>query len=55
MLLIWDMFYHCSNLTKIDLSSFDTKNVTYMGAMFSGCSNLTNLDLSSFDTKMLLI
>ena len=45
------MFYDCSNITTIDLSSFDTKNVTNMSYMFSGCDNITNLDLSSFDTK----
>ena len=45
------MFYRCSNLTNIDLSSFNTKNVTNMSCMFYGCSNLTNIDLSSFNTK----
>ena len=45
------MFYGCSNLTNIDLSSFNTKNVTDMSWMFSGCSNLTNIDLSSFNTE----
>ena len=45
------MFYDCSKITKIDLSSFDTKNVTNMSYMFSGCDNIVNLDLSSFDTK----
>jgi len=37
------MFKGCSNLTKIDLSSFDTKNVTNMSSMFKGCSNLTKI------------
>ena len=45
------LFTFCQNITKIDLSSFDTKNVTNMNEMFSDCSNLENLDLSSFDTK----
>jgi len=45
------MFSGCSKLSNIDLSSFDTKNVTNMSHMFSGCCNLTNIDLSSFDTK----
>ena len=35
----------------MDLSSFDTKNVTDLESMFSCCSNLTNINLSSFDTK----
>ena len=45
------MFNGCTNLTNIDLSSFDTKYVTNMSHMFNGCSNLTNIDLSFFDTK----
>jgi len=45
------LFYECRNIINIDLSSFDTKNVTDMSSMFSGCSNLTNINLSSFDTK----
>ena len=45
------LFYDCRNILKIDLSSFNTKNVTNMSYMFYGCSNLTNIDLSSFDTK----
>ena len=45
------MFYNCDNLKSIDLSLFDTKNVTDMNNMFSGCSELKNIDLSSFDTK----
>jgi len=45
------MFYKCSNLTKIDLSSFNTKNVINMSKMFYCCNNLENINLSSFDTK----
>ena len=45
------MFYNCNHLNNLDLSSFDTKNVTNMRDMFSLCKNLNNLDLSSFDTK----
>ena len=47
------MFWNCSNLTNIDLSSFDTKNIINMSYMFHYCINLTNIDLSSFDTKNL--
>ena len=46
-----NMFNGCSNLIKIDLSSFDTKNVTDMSGMFSGCINLRNLNLSSLNTE----
>ena len=45
------MFYSCPNIIKIDLSSFDTKNVTNMGYIFADCCNIMKLDLSSFDTK----
>jgi surface protein len=45
------MFYGCSNLTSLDLSTFDTSSVTDMYGMFEGCSGLTSLDLSSFNTS----
>ena len=44
------MFSSCSNLTSLDVSGFDTSNVTTMSDMFSG-SNLTSLDVSGFDTS----
>ena len=44
------MFSGCKSLTSLDLSTFDTRNVTNMGSMFYGCKSLTTLDLSSFDT-----
>ena len=45
------MFYACPKLTEIDVSGFDTSNVTSMGLMFGKCPGLTSLDLSNFDTK----
>lgn len=45
------MFSGCSNLTKVDLSGFDTSKVTDMRCMFYGCSNLTYVDISGFDTS----
>ena len=45
------MFYDCSALTTLDLSNFDTKNVTDMWGMFENCKSLTTLDLSNFNTK----
>jgi len=51
------MFYLASseqkikNVLEIDLSNFDTSNVTDMSYMFYGMSNLTTLDLSSFNTS----
>ena len=43
------MFHSCSALTSLDLSGWDTGNVTNMSFMFSGCA-LTSLDLSKWDT-----
>ena len=45
-----EMFSGCSSLQSINLSSFNTTNVKYMGFMFSGCSSLQSIDLSSFNT-----
>ena len=39
------------NILELDLSNFDTSQVTNMFAMFSRMSSLTTLDLSSFDTS----
>ena len=43
------MFYGCSSLTEIDLSSFQTASVSDMRYMFANCSSLTKLDLRGFD------
>ena len=45
------MFDNMSYLTTLDLSNFDTSQVTDMSYMFSDMSNLTTLDLSNFDTS----
>ena len=45
------MFYGCSGLTSLDLSHFNTQNVTNMDEMFWRCSGLTSLDLSHFNTQ----
>jgi surface protein len=45
-----NMFYECSSLTSLDLSSFDTKSVTTMQNMFSGCGALPTLDITHFNT-----
>jgi surface protein len=43
------MFIYCSSLTELDLSNFDTINVTDMSNMFYDCTSLTTLDLSNFN------
>ena len=40
-----------SVLENLNLSSFNTSNVTYMNSMFDSCSSLTSLDLSNFNTS----
>ena len=42
---------YISMLEEIDLSFFNTSNVTNMSSMFGGCSSLTNLNLRSFNTS----
>lgn len=42
----WD-----SKLTSLDLSNFDTSNVTEMDGMFFKCTKLKELNISSFDTS----
>ena len=46
-----DMFFGCSSLTNLDLSSFNTPKVTNLNGMFYGCSSLKSLDLSNFNTQ----
>lgn len=48
---LWGTFYTFFGLKTIDLSKFDTSEVTYMTQLFSNNSNLTNLDISNFDTR----
>ena len=45
------MLCECKYLTKIDLSNFNTQNVTNMASMFDGCISLTNVNLSNFNTQ----
>ena len=45
------MFYNCNSLSSLDLSNFNTQNVTYMGFMFYGCNSLSSIDLSNFNTQ----
>ena len=37
------MFASCPSLTSLDLSNFDTSNVTNMSEMFYNCSSLTTI------------
>ncbi len=44
------MFFSCRSLTSLDLSGFNTSNVTDMNCMFYG-TDLQSLELSGFDTS----
>ncbi len=46
-----DMFCELTKATSIDLSNFDTSDVTDMAGMFFNCAGLTTLDLSNFNTS----
>ena len=45
------MFYKCKLLNNIDLSNFNTNNVTDMRRMFEDCSSLNSINLSNFNTN----
>ena len=45
------MFFKCSSLTSLDVSKFDTSNVTDMEYMFQQCLKLSSLDVTAFNTS----
>ena len=45
------MFSNCQKLAYIDVSKFNTENVTNMSWMFASCSSLPSLDVSNFNTE----
>ena len=45
------MFFGCSSLKELNLTNFNTDNVTSMWQMFSGCSSLKELNLTNFTTN----
>ena len=49
------MFKDNKALTSLNISSFNTTNVTNMAEMFKGCKTITEIDLSSFNFKDELI
>ena len=59
IILIWNtpinycecIFCGCSDITEIDLSFFDSSQVTNMFRMFRDCISLTSINLSNFDTS----
>ena len=47
------MFKGCSSITNLNLSNFDTKNVTDMSYMFDGCKSLKIENVKTNDEKIL--
>ena len=45
------MFYNCTSLKSIDLSSFNASRVNEMNNMFYNCTSLKSIDLSSLNTS----
>ena len=59
VLMVWynninnckSMFHSCSDITEIDMSNFDSSQVTEMNSIFSECISLTSINLSNFVTS----
>ena len=45
------VFYDCIELTQLDLSNWDTRNVQYMICTFDGCTKLTEINCSRWNTS----
>lgn len=48
------MFHDYEELTQLNLSNFNTSQITDMSGMFRKCEALTELDLSNFDTSQVI-
>ena len=47
------LFYQCKLLNEINLSNFNTKNVTNMKDMFTGCKLLKKSNIFTNDKKII--
>ena len=47
------IFEECSSLKELNISNFNTNNVTDMSDMFKGCKLLTELNISNFNINPL--
>ena len=45
------LFRNCTNVTRVDLSSFDSSKVNNMYYMFSRCFNLEEINFNNFNTE----
>ena len=48
-----NMFSHCYSLTDLNLSNFNTQNVTNMSFMFYCCKSLKKNNIITKDNKIL--
>ena len=48
------MFSRCTSLTNINLSSFNSKNVTNMKGIFFYCKKLNKNNIIFYDQKILI-
>lgn len=48
-----EMFWYCSSVKELDLTSFNTEKVTSMNVMFQGCQSVELINLLSFKTPSL--
>ena len=46
-----NLFYSCSNITKIDFSDFDFSYVETMEGLFNGCSSLTSIEFGNINSE----
>ena len=47
------MFYKCNSITNIDVSNFNTQNVTNMSGMFYKCKKLKKNNIITKDKRIL--
>ena len=47
----YDMFRGCSDIIELDLSKFNSSEITIMNNMFRDCTSLISLNLENFDTS----
>ena len=48
------MFFQCKSLKQLNLSNFNTYNVTNMHCMPYECSSLNEINLSNFNTNNII-
>ena len=49
-----NMFIECDSITEINLSNFDSSQITDMESMFEGCLSLISLNLDNFNTSQVV-